>query len=393
MNDDRFAEQIKTALAERRPAPSRQLADRLEAAAQRPGRPRLVAPAALAIAVAAGVLLVIVTRPGELRETSESPVARVDEAGARAPSPPPRPAPKSTPALTPAPAPTPAPRPAQAPAPAGSPTAVLAKVDLRDPLAGYQAVLDGTSSVAIAPAQATRLRALAAELASQRAFLAERKRDAEAELARALTAAPPDDSRVLAAYDRIAAQDAALGRAQLVARLGARAVLDPGQRAAIEGTPQRAIAGRVHLTLRSPITGSVELDGKHLGDTPVSAVIAPGKHELRLDAPGCDPLTKSFEVGEGSVISLDLDPRCRRTPSPRPATATGDGEGHLRLTTRPTTTIYLDGASVGQTPVDLTLPTGRHEIKMVGSDQRTRKSMTFDVSAGQRSDLSFSFDD
>ena len=68
MNDDRFAEQIKTALADRRPRASRELSERLEATAQGRTRPRLFGPAALAAAVAIGVLLVIATRPGERAE-------------------------------------------------------------------------------------------------------------------------------------------------------------------------------------------------------------------------------------------------------------------------------------------------------------------------------------
>jgi len=59
MSEDRLAGQIKSALEERRPSASRELAERLEALAERASRPRLSAPLALAMAVTAGVLLVI----------------------------------------------------------------------------------------------------------------------------------------------------------------------------------------------------------------------------------------------------------------------------------------------------------------------------------------------
>jgi hypothetical protein len=266
-------------------------------------------------------------------------------------------------------------------------------------------VLDGTSPVAISPAQLVKLRKLAAELASQRAYLADRRREAEAELARAIAATPPDDSRVLAAHDRIAAQDSALERAQLVARLGARSVLDPDQRAAIEHTTHRATNARPRVTVTSPIASSVYMDGKRIGETPVTTVVAAGGHELRLDAPGRDSLIKHFEVGDSAEVTFDLEPQRRRvqpgvpTPSPLPVVTPapdplpGAATGHLTLATKPRTTIYLDARPIGQTPIDLRLTPGRHEIKMIGGDQRTRKTMTFDVTPGQESNLSFSFDD
>jgi protein-disulfide isomerase-like protein with CxxC motif len=276
----------------------------------------------------------------------------------------------------------------------------VARGDARDPLARYQAVLDGTSTVAIAPAQAAKLRALAAELASQRAYLAERKREAEAELGRALAAANADEKRVLAAYDRMSAQDAALGRAQLVARLGARAVLDAQQRSAIEGGVPQLADGRSRVTVKSAIASSVYIDGRHVGETPVTTNVAPGRHEVRLEAPGYDPATSHFEIGEASRVLLDLEPEKRgaRPGSAAGAAASADasasgGTGHLTLTTKPWTSIFVDGKPVGRTPIDLRLTKGRHEIKMVGADDRTRKTMTLDVTAGQQSNLSFTFDD
>jgi Spy/CpxP family protein refolding chaperone len=411
MSDDRFADDLRTALAARRPSPSRQLADRLEAVAQHPVRPRLFAPAVLALAVAAGALLVVATRPGPRAESSESsepselskasepsePAAISPTGGGGTPTPAPTASPTPAPTATPTPAPTAAPTPA--------PTAAPAKVDVRDPLAGYQTVLDGASSVSITPAQLAQLRKLASDLAGQRAYLADRKREAEAELARALAATSPDDGRVLAAYDRIAAQDAALGRAQLVARLGARGVLDARQRAAIEPTTPRAAvesatprpdAKRSRVTIRSSIVGTVYINGKRVGDTPLILPVPAGAYDVRLEAPGWDPATSHFSVGDSSNIVLDLDPHKRRSTTTTMSASVsdpGEGSGHLTLTTKPPTRIYVDGVPVGQTPIQRTLAPGRHEIKMVGEDQRIRKTMTLDVTAGQQSNLSFSFDD
>jgi ferric-dicitrate binding protein FerR (iron transport regulator) len=74
MIEDRLAEQLRTALQERRPTPSRQLSERLESAARHP-RPRRHTPVALALAVAAGVLLVIATWPGQRIEPDRSTVS------------------------------------------------------------------------------------------------------------------------------------------------------------------------------------------------------------------------------------------------------------------------------------------------------------------------------
>src|SRR5215468_3447346 len=54
---------ITAALAARRPAPSRDFALRLAAAARAPSRRRIVVPALLAVWVAALALIVVVTRP------------------------------------------------------------------------------------------------------------------------------------------------------------------------------------------------------------------------------------------------------------------------------------------------------------------------------------------
>src|SRR6185295_4410953 len=153
---------------------------------------------------------------------------------------------------------------------------------------------------------------------------------------------------------------------------------------------------RPRVTVRSSIDGTVYIDGKRIGDTPLITTVTPGKHELRLEAPGCDPVTSRFALSADGQAEFDLEPhrrRARPAPPPSPEPAPDADSGHLTLTTRPTTTIYLDGRQIGQTPIDLRLATGRHEIKMIGRDQRTRKTMTLDVTAGQESNLSFTFDD
>jgi serine/threonine-protein kinase len=157
---------------------------------------------------------------------------------------------------------------------------------------------------------------------------------------------------------------------------------------------------RPRITIRSAIAGSVYIDGRRVGDTPVTTTVAPGKHELRLDTPGYDAVSRQFDLGDSGEIVLDLEPQRRggqRTPAPSvmpsPTRSPDRGSGHLTLTTRPWTAIYLDGKHVGQTPIELTLSPGQHEIKMIGKDQRIRKTMTLDVVPGQQSNLSFSFDD
>lgn len=203
----------------------------------------------------------------------------------------------------------------------------------------------------------------------------------------------------------IAAQDAALGRAQLSARLAARAVLDPAQRTAVEHATPPATR-RPRIKIGSSIAGSVYIDGQRVGDTPVTTTVSPGSHELRLDAPGYDSLTKHFDLGESGEMVLELEPQRRRSTStstsisspssssaPAPAPSPSATPGHLTLTTQPWTTIYLDGKPLGRTPIKLTLTPGRHDIQLVGQDQRTRKTLTLDVTAGQQSNLSFTFDD
>jgi hypothetical protein len=120
------------------------------------------------------------------------------------------------------------------------------------------------------------------------------------------------------------------------------------------------------------------------------------KHKLRFWAPDHETFIQEFDVGDGGEVTVSLNPENQRpkpVPLPSRAPAPSEASGHLTLTTRPAMTIYLDDKPAGRTPIELTLTPGRHEIKIVGRDRRTRKTLTLDVTPGQKSNLSFSFDD
>jgi eukaryotic-like serine/threonine-protein kinase len=65
------------------------------------------------------------------------------------------------------------------------------------------------------------------------------------------------------------------------------------------------LEGKGALTLATDSTAKVYLGSRSLGETPLFRVpLRPGKHTLRLVAPGTKPLKLQVEINAGEVTSL-----------------------------------------------------------------------------------------
>jgi serine/threonine protein kinase len=182
-----------------------------------------------------------------------------------------------------------------------------------------------------------------------------------------------------------------------------------------------------------PSGAAVIVDGERLGTTtPVRVTdLAPGDHQIRLEAEGYSPWESSLHVTSGSVLDLPKatlnalkkpekdkageEPRQRRAerherrarprrepryepppapeqasevePAPRPApkpAAAGGGTGTLRVQTRPWSKVMVDGRLIGSTPqMNIPLSAGSHTLTLVNDEFGLRKTLRVNIEAGE----------
>ncbi|MFN7135267.1 MAG: PEGA domain-containing protein, partial [Myxococcales bacterium] len=84
-------------------------------------------------------------------------------------------------------------------------------------------------------------------------------------------------------------------------------------------------------------------------------------------------------------------------PAPAPKAAPAEPEeeagiGTLSVTSSPLgADVYLDGANVGQTPIDIDIPTGKHRLKLIDASSKTEKLQTVRVRNGEVSKVDVAF--
>jgi serine/threonine protein kinase len=121
---------------------------------------------------------------------------------------------------------------------------------------------------------------------------------------------------------------------------------------------QRPAKGRLRVT-STPNGAAVAVDGETVGKTPWSDELDPGTYRLRLSHPQHAPTEETVRVQAGEVLHrvLQLEPRIQTT-------------ARVRVSANPGTQVYVDGNLVGTIPpvVELTMDTGRHEIRYVIPD-------------------------
>ena len=114
----------------------------------------------------------------------------------------------------------------------------------------------------------------------------------------------------------------------------------------------------------APAAARARVDGKDIGETPLTADVLQGKHELELAKPGWKPVTRAIEIQASVALSI-------------PAIELERIDGTIELTSNPAgATVMVDGQFRGQTPVSLAL-VGEREYQLIlskaGYEENQRK--------------------
>jgi tRNA A-37 threonylcarbamoyl transferase component Bud32 len=126
------------------------------------------------------------------------------------------------------------------------------------------------------------------------------------------------------------------------------------------------------LDVRSEPTGAdVDIDGRGIGRTPLAGLSVPAdgrEHKLRLRHHGyLDETVDVSLVDRANVVVAR-----KLVAAPR--------YGTIDLHSEPWALVYLDGKQVGEAPVKgLSLPLGRHRLKLVNPVQHRHATITVDV--------------
>jgi tRNA A-37 threonylcarbamoyl transferase component Bud32 len=154
----------------------------------------------------------------------------------------------------------------------------------------------------------------------------------------------------------------------------ASVVLKPGERAFYR--PQLEALSTRLIVRTEPAGAEVALDGRTIGRTPISnqAVPADGHtHQLRLRRHGFSDVTEAVQLVDGTDVVVDRA-LTKVAPAPR--------FGTIDLHVDPWALVYLDGRKIGEAPVrGLSLPLGRHRLKLVNPVQRRQMTLNVEVPA------------
>jgi hypothetical protein len=145
--------------------------------------------------------------------------------------------------------------------------------------------------------------------------------------------------------------DAAAALAELEP-LAAR--LDPAPAA-----PAAATKAPTRIMVSSQTRGArVTLDGGGVSDAPLIGDVKPGKHTVRLDAPGFFPEEREVLAADGSLVAVDIPLR------ERPA--------KLAVEAATGAQISVDGRPAGTAPLStpIELPPGRHFVSVLRNGSR-----------------------
>lgn len=322
-------DKIGRALVARRPEPARGYEERLRAATARPrSHAWKIAVASFAVTAAAIVAIVVATR-----DPTPRPDVTADQRAAPTEPPPddradPNPGEPTAPIADPA-----QPGDAAKADPLSDRYGVAGPGDAgaAQPLEAYQRLLDDNSAAIVAALKvdatnAAKLRDFGDELRKQRAQRAAEREVASIDLRRELSRVDIDAAKAAAHYDRVLAADVAIRKTELLARIAARALLTPAQRAMLETPPVPPPPARIDnpfaersgrdddlietkgtLHLASKPAARIFLDGVDTGSsTPMILKVAAGKHKVTFVI-GTDRYTFPATVTANQTTKLVKD--------------------------------------------------------------------------------------
>ena len=130
------------------------------------------------------------------------------------------------------------------------------------------------------------------------------------------------------------------------------------------------------LMVSSQTAGAqIALDGGKPLEVPLIAEVKPGKHSIKLSAPGYFEEARDIEVAPGSVAALDIPLR--------------DKPGHVTIEASSSAQVSLDGRFVGATPLSqpLNVEPGRHLLVVTKNGHRAY-SYELDVGRDEQKKIS-----
>jgi hypothetical protein len=162
-----------------------------------------------------------------------------------------------------------------------------------------------------------------------------------------------------------------------------------------------------------PSNAKVFVDGTKLGQqTPVKVTALPaGSHQVKVEQEGFLPWESQIEVTSGAVVDLprvllvskpvpSSEPKVqlRKEPDPNARTESVDNAsetkprrsvvllalGVLRIDSRPSSQVYVDGRLIGNTPqLNIKLEPGPHRVTLVNEQNSINKNITLDIPPGE----------
>lgn len=127
----------------------------------------------------------------------------------------------------------------------------------------------------------------------------------------------------------------------------------------VDATPPPAEPRKTRIVINIVAAGTkASIDGGPAKDTPLNEEVQPGKHTVKLSAPGYFDEERTLEVGEGEIAPANLPQR------ERPA--------QLSLLVAGGADISIDGRYVGESPLSrpVELPSGKHAITVLKNGYR-----------------------
>ena len=122
-----------------------------------------------------------------------------------------------------------------------------------------------------------------------------------------------------------------------------------------------------------PAGALVTVDGRRVGETPVTVPVPFGRYEVQVARSGYVPNTQSIDVS-ARAPSRQVRVQLRRGGAATPATA---GTGIVDVDSRPRgARVSIDGRLVGETPIRIPeLPVGDHRVQIDLADHKTVTAM------------------
>lgn len=139
------------------------------------------------------------------------------------------------------------------------------------------------------------------------------------------------------------------------------------------------------LIVESVPPATVYIDGREAGQTPLELDLEAGNYTVELRAPGYRNyrINRTIESGKESRVQVRLSSTSTR-PAEQPVSGTAISVASLPEGA----TVYIDGRSVGQTPVSVRVSPGSHqiEVRLPGyttfrTDREVRSGQTVEINA------------